>query len=180
MFASLDRFFDTVVAVAEDRATRVGGMSIHAWAFLVMLSVAAMLPGLASVPVMDRDEARYSQASRQMLETGDFVDIRFQDVPRHVKPAGTYWLQAASAWVAGGPEAAKIWAYRLPSFLAALGAVLVTAWLGARIGGGATGLIAGSLMAVSLILSVEARTAKTDALLLLSVVVAQAALWRVL
>ena len=37
MFASLDRFFDTVVAVAEDRATRVGGMSIHAWAFLVML-----------------------------------------------------------------------------------------------------------------------------------------------
>jgi 4-amino-4-deoxy-L-arabinose transferase-like glycosyltransferase len=180
MFATLDRILESVTRVAEDKATLVGGMSIHAWAFLVLISFAALMPGLASVPAMDRDEARYSQASRQMLETGDFVDIRFQDVPRHVKPAGTYWLQAISVSLSGGPEHAEIWAYRLPSFLGALASVLLTAWIGARIGGGRVGLLAGSLLAVSLILSVEARTAKTDALLLASVLAAQAALWRIL
>ena len=46
-----------------------------------------------------------------MLETGDFVDIRFQDVPRHVKPAGTYWAEAASAAIFGGGADAGVWAY---------------------------------------------------------------------
>jgi len=187
MMHTLDRLFDGLADLVDDRTTRVGGISIHGWAFLVLISLAALLPGLASVPVMDRDEARYAQASRQMLETGNFVDIRFQEVPRHVKPAGTYWLQAGSAAMAGGPDKAEIWAYRLPSLLGALIAVLGTAWLGARIAGqgagarpGVVGVVAGTALAVSLVLSVEARTAKTDALLLASVVVAQMALWSLL
>ena len=45
--------------------------------------------------MIDRDEARFAQATRQMLETGDFLRIRFQDEARNKKPAGIYWLQAA-------------------------------------------------------------------------------------
>ena len=180
MLSRLDPVFDRIAVIADEPASRVAGMSVHAWALLLLITCAALIPGLASVPVMDRDEARYAQASKQMLETGDFVDIRFQDVPRHVKPVGTYWFQAATASLAGGPEKAEIWAYRLPSFIGAVVAVVVTAWLGAKIGGGTVGLTAGLLMAVSLIMSVEARTAKTDALLLASVVIAQAALWTLL
>ena len=48
-------------------------------AFIAFL---AGLPGLIAVPVLDRDEARFAQATTQMLETGDYVNIRFQDAPR--------------------------------------------------------------------------------------------------
>ncbi|MFW5833602.1 MAG: ArnT family glycosyltransferase [Pseudomonadota bacterium] len=149
-----------------------------AWAFLLVVAALLLAPGVATIPPMDRDEARYAQASRQMLETGDIVDIRFQEDARHVKPAGTYWLQASSAALFGGAEA-PIGAYRLPSLLAAIGAVLLTAWFGARTFGAAVGLTAALLLASSLVLQVEARTAKTDALLLLAVLTGQIALARI-
>lgn len=157
--------------------TEPGTLAPRQWLLILAVALMALVPGQFQIPAMDRDEARYAQASRQMIETGDVVDIRFQDVPRHVKPIGTYWLQAASAMLVGGTEAG-IWAYRLPSLLAALAAVLMTAWLGARIGGAGTGVVAGVLLATALITGVEARTAKTDALLLVTVVAAQMALHR--
>ena len=61
-----------------------------------------------------------------MLETGDFVRIRFQDEARNKKPIGIYWLQAAAVAAFSSPESAAIWPYRLPSALAATAAVLLT------------------------------------------------------
>ena len=92
-----------------------GGLSVRAWIVLMLVAVLAHLPGLFSIPAMDRDEARYAQASRQMMETGDYVDIRFQGDPRHVKPSGIYWLQVITTQPFGG-EDAPIGAHRLPSF----------------------------------------------------------------
>ena len=164
------------------RLTAEGGdraLTPAAWIALTLIALAAMLPGFTAIPVMDRDEARYSQAARQMMETGDYVDIRFQDDPRHVKPAGVYWMQVASAAPFGGTEA-PVWAHRIPSLISAVIAVLVTAWLGARIFSAPVGVAAGIILAVSLMLQVEARTAKTDAALLASGVVAQAALMMLL
>ena len=152
-------------------------LSPRQWLLVLLIALAALLPGQFQIPAMDRDEARYAQASRQMIETGDFVDIRFQDVPRHVKPIGTYWLQAASAAVFGGADA-PIAAYRLPSLLGALAAVLMTAWFAARLAGPAVGVAAGVVLAVALVTGVEARTAKTDALLLAAILAAQIALHR--
>ena len=77
----------------------------------------AVLTGHQTVPPMDRDESRFAQASRQMVETGDLVTIRFQDELRAKKPAGIYWLQSASAAVFGIDDIAS---YRLPSLLAML------------------------------------------------------------
>ena len=37
------------------------------------LCLCLYLPGLAAIPVTDRDEARFAQATRQMLESGDFL-----------------------------------------------------------------------------------------------------------
>ena len=54
------------------------------------------LPGFFNIPPIDRDEARFAQATKQMVESGDFVDIRFQDDVRYKKPVGIYWLQAAA------------------------------------------------------------------------------------
>lgn len=49
---------------------------------LLLLAALAFAPGFATMPPMDRDEPRFAQASKQMLETGDFVSIRFQDEDR--------------------------------------------------------------------------------------------------
>ncbi|MGO4816513.1 ArnT family glycosyltransferase, partial [Cupriavidus sp. 2MCAB6] len=68
----------------------------RACVFLLLLSLAAFLPGFTSLQPLDRDEPRFAQASKQMLETGDFVDIRFQQEARHKKPVGIYWLQSAA------------------------------------------------------------------------------------
>lgn len=148
------------------------GMTGRAWGVLAIIALIALAPGLTSMPVMDRDEARYAQAASQMLESGDFVDIRFQDDPRHVKPAGIYWMQVVTALPFGGADA-DIFAFRLPSLIGMLIAVFGTAWLGARLFGPQAGLTAGLLLAVALMSQVEARTAKTDAMLLATGVLAQ-------
>ena len=84
-------------------------MAFRPYAAVVSLSLLCcvlFLPGIATLPVTDRDEARFAQASKQMLETGDTIDIRLQDKPRYKKPAGIYWLQAAAVTVAKSAGAA--------------------------------------------------------------------------
>lgn len=142
-----------------------GGLNRYAYLLLVLAALAAMLPGFFSIPAMDRDESRYMQASRQMMESGDFVDIRFQDAARHKQPVGTYWAQVLTTTPFGGADA-PAWAHRLPSLFGILAAIIMTGWLGSRLFSPGVGLAAGIVLAVCLTLQVEARTAKTDALLL--------------
>ncbi len=151
-----------------------GRLPGFAWALLALVSVALFLPGFFGLPPFDRDEARFAQASFQMLESGDYVDIRFQDEARHKKPVGIYWLQTAATALVDGPK--DIWTYRIPSLAGAVVAVLATAWAGARMFGPAAGLLAGLMLASCVVLGVEARMAKTDAVLLATVVIGQAAL----
>src|SRR5438105_15357402 len=95
----------------------------RAVALLVLVSLAAFLPGFFQIPPTDRDEARFAQATKQMLETGEYVDIRFQDEVRYKKPVGIYWLQAGvvkAANALGMPNAQHtIWVYRIPSLIGA-------------------------------------------------------------
>ncbi|TVQ52171.1 MAG: phospholipid carrier-dependent glycosyltransferase [Rhodobacteraceae bacterium] len=143
-----------------------------------LLALVVYLPGQSALPVTDRDEARFAQASRQMLESGDFVDVRFQEAARHNKPALAYWAQAAAAAVAGGPDAG-IAAFRAPSWLAAAGAVALTAWAGIALVGRKAALLGAAGLGACLLLAAEARLAKTDALLLFCCVAALGALARV-
>src|SRR5262245_47407141 len=99
---------------------------------LVLVSLLAFLPGFFQIPPTDRDESRFAQATKQMVETGEFVDIRFQDEVRYKKPVGIYWLQAGvvkTAQALGVPQAiSTIWLYRIPSLIGAIAAVLLTYW----------------------------------------------------
>ena len=114
-----------------------------------------------------------------MFETGNFVDIRFQDQPRYLQPAGIYWLQAASVALFSEPGAREVWAHRIPSLLGATAAVLLTAWIGNLLFGAPAGFVAAVLLAASVLLGVEARMAKIDAVLLAVTLTAQAALARI-
>lgn len=157
---------------AEARA----GARWLALALLLVLALVLFVPGQAGIPPIDRDESRYAVATTQMLTSGDFIDIRFQDEPRHLQPAGIYWLQSIAVSVFSSVEARAIWGFRLVSLAGATLAVLLTGWLAGRLFGAGAGLIAGTLMAVSLLLGVEARMAKIDATMLAVVVAAQSAL----
>jgi len=155
---------------------------LRALVVLAVISLASFLPGFFQIPPVDRDEARFAQATKQMIETGDYVDIRFQEETRYKKPAGIYWLQAAAVEVAeaaGVPHATtNIAIYRLPSLIGAIGAVLMTYWAALAFVSRRAALMAGAMMATSILLGVEARLAKTDAMLLLTSVAALGAMAR--
>ncbi len=133
---------------------------------LVLVCLALFWPGERTIPAIDRDEARFAQASRQMAASGDIVDIRFQDETRYKKPAGIYWLQAASAKLLGEDTDNPIWPYRLPSLLGAIGAVLAIFALGRAMCQSRVAWASALLLAASLLLNVEARLATVDACLL--------------
>ncbi|MCC6918418.1 MAG: glycosyltransferase family 39 protein [Alphaproteobacteria bacterium] len=143
---------------------------------LALYAVIFLAPGFFVVPPLDRDEARFAQASKQMLESGDFVAIRFNDEARNKKPAGIYWMQAASAALFGGPAGAPIWAYRIPSALGAVLAVVFTYLAGAALMDRRAAWTGAALFAVSILLIAEGHIAKTDAMLCAAVTATQAGL----
>lgn len=153
------------------------------YALLALLGLLLWLPGILSLPPLDRDESRFAQASRQMVESGDPVDIRLGQVPRYKKPAGIYWLQSASTVVTGkifhGGETTHIWTYRLPSLLGAIAVAWLTLWCALALAGVEVGLVAGLLMLGTTLLAAEASIATTDAVLLACVLAVQGVLLRV-
>ncbi|MDG4647760.1 glycosyltransferase family 39 protein [Roseibacterium sp. SDUM158017] len=146
--------------------------------WVLVLALVSFSVGLSELPVQDRDEARYAQASRQMAETGDWVDIRFQDAARHVKPVGVYWMQAAVLELTGTTGTDRIWVHRLPSYLMGALTALALVWAGTPLVGRRAAVLAGVMLATVYMLSAEARTAKTDATLLLAIVLAMGVMAR--
>jgi 4-amino-4-deoxy-L-arabinose transferase-like glycosyltransferase len=144
-----------------------------------LVALLAGLPALMLLPPLDRDESRYAQATSQMLETGDFVDIRFQDDPRWKKPVGIYWMQAAAVAITSSVENRDIAPYRIPSILGAMLAAAACAWAGAAMFGQRAGFLAGAILGASFLLSTEAGIAKTDAMLCGAVTLAMAGLARI-
>jgi 4-amino-4-deoxy-L-arabinose transferase-like glycosyltransferase len=159
------------------------GSNRRAAAVLILVALVAFVPGLFQIPPVDRDEAYFAQATKQMIETGDYIDIRYQDDVRYRKPVGIYWLQAGAVNVAsalGLPNArTSIWLYRLPSLFGAIGAVLATYWCALAFVGRRGAVLAALMLLSSAIVGVEARLAKTDAMFLFTVVTAMAVLARV-
>jgi 4-amino-4-deoxy-L-arabinose transferase-like glycosyltransferase len=158
------------------------GSHVRARAVLLTVALLAFLPGFFSIPPIDRDEARFAQATKQMLESGDYVDIRFQDEVRYKKPVGIYWLQAVvvkTASALGFPGAlTTIWLYRIPSLIGSIGAVFLTYWAALAFVSRRAAVLAGLMMASCVLLGIERLLAKTDALLLMTVVAAMGAMGR--
>ncbi len=149
---------------------------------LVLAALALFLPGFFSLQPMDRDEPRFAQATKQMIETGDYVAIRFQDEARNKKPVGIYWMQAAVVGAAdalGVPQArTTIWLYRLVSLLGAVSAVLLTYWTALVFVTRRNAFLAALLFGSTILIGVEARLAKTDAVVLATIMAAMGALAR--
>jgi 4-amino-4-deoxy-L-arabinose transferase-like glycosyltransferase len=150
----------------------------RAIAVLALLCLCLWLPATLSVPPLDRDESRFAQSSKQMLESGDFVNIRFGQVPRYKKPVGIYWLQSATTAIAGLGHKDRIWTYRLASLLGGIAAAWLTFWCARAFATPRTAFVAAGLLASTLLLSAESSIATTDAVLLACTLGAQAVLMR--
>ncbi len=162
---------DMVVRVGDEQRRRVSAPSFtrivdfavgsHPRAIAVLLAIALLcfLPGFFSIPPIDRDEGRFAQATKQMVESGDYIDIRFQDEVRYKKPVGIYWLQAGvvkAAQALGYRQAlTSIWLYRVPSLVGAIGAVLLTYWAALALVPRRAAVLAAVMMASCVLLGIR-------------------------
>ena len=178
---ALPRTFWPVNGLASVLDSAVGS-NRRAVFMLVIASLIAFLPGVFRIPPIDRDEPHFAQKAKQMIETGDYVDTRFQGEAYYTKPVGMYWLQAAvvrTAEAFGVPDARPtIWLYRLPSLFGAAGAVLATYWCALAFVDRRGATLAALMMLGSTVLGAEARLARADAMLLFTVVAAMSVLAR--
>lgn len=151
---------------------------LRAAAALCLLALACFLPGLSTIPPVDRDEARFVEATKEMVQSGNYVDIRMHGVPRYKKPIGIYWIQVAALKISGYGADAPIWVYRVPSVLGGLAAVLLAYWAALPLFGRRAAVVTGVLLCASLALVMEAHLARTNAVLEATVILSMGALAR--
>lgn len=63
----------------------------HGWWILLLLTLLLYLPGTSILPLMDRDEPRFAQATVEMMERGSWSVPYFNGEYRFDKPPLTYW-----------------------------------------------------------------------------------------
>jgi len=115
---------------------------------------------LGAPALFNLDEGAFGEATREMLERGDFLTTYLNGELRFDKPILIYWLQAVSVSLFGLSE----WALRLPSALAA-SAWAVSVYLFARPRLGRDAALAAAVMtATALAVTVIGRAATADAL----------------
>ena len=119
--------------------------------------------GTWNLPLIDRDEPRFAEASREMRERQNYIVPYFNDQYRFDKPPLTYWMQVASYTVFGEND----FAARFPSTIAAaLTALIIFAW-GSRIRDSRTGIWAAVIFTLSLQTFLHAKAAVADMWLVL-------------
>ena len=142
----------------------------------IIIAIIFNFSTLATIPVLDRDEARYVQASRQMIETNNFSTIKFQEEYRSKKPLGIYWLQSffinqTSNVYKITKEQLKvrndpIWKYRIISSITSLASIIILFYLAKKIFTREIAFFSAIILSISLLFVIESHIAKTDAVLL--------------
>jgi 4-amino-4-deoxy-L-arabinose transferase-like glycosyltransferase len=143
-------------------------------AFLAVLALS--IPQAALLPLLDRDEPRFAEASREMVQSGNYVVPTFNGAPRYAKPPLIYWCQTVAYRVFGE----NAFAARLPSLLATAGTALILVTWGMRLGSAQVGLGAGLSYAFCLQTVQQGRVATADALLIFFMTLTAFIGWKIL
>jgi 4-amino-4-deoxy-L-arabinose transferase-like glycosyltransferase len=155
----------TPVALRADLAAHPG------LALLALLGVfASFFLNLGGVPLFDLDEGAFSEATREMLASGDWISTTLNGAPRYDKPVLIYWLQSLSVLAFGQNE----FAFRLPSALCSTAWACLVFLFVRRLRDTRTGLLAALFTATAAGITVIGRAAIADALLNLLIVAANA------
>jgi 4-amino-4-deoxy-L-arabinose transferase-like glycosyltransferase len=135
----------------------------------ILLAAGVYLVGNGAVSLWDRDEPRYAQTSRQMLQSGDWVVPRFLDEPREKKPVFIYWCQASAMEIFG--ESA--FAARLPSAVFMTLTLIALATVLSKATDPLRALLTTFIFATSGLTILAAKMSITDGVLILFVTIAQ-------
>src|ERR1051326_4024176 len=100
------------------------------YAILFFACLLFHIAGTWSLPLIDRDEPRFAEASREMIQRGDYVVPYFNNQLRLDKPPLTYWAQTVSYRMFGQND----FAARLPSAVAAALLAITIPVRGLRLG----------------------------------------------
>jgi 4-amino-4-deoxy-L-arabinose transferase-like glycosyltransferase len=155
-----------ILMPADARVTS-GAPGVNLWPrrgplLLLALTVAlAFFLNLGNAPLFDRDEGAFSEATREMMESGNYVSTTLNGEPRYDKPILTYWVQAVGVGLLGWNE----WGMRLHSALAAVLWVLAVWAFARREWDEPTGWAAGMITATTFWVMIIGRAATADALL---------------
>ena len=152
-----------------------GSSAPAAGSYLLVLACALLLlPTLGLYPLFDVDEGAFSEATRELLQSGDWLSTTLNGAPRYDKPILIYWLQALSVGTLGLNE----FALRLPSAAAALAWIMAIVRFATPRLGSTTALLAGWIAATSLGVMAISRAATADALLNALLAATMFDLWR--
>ncbi|MDQ6626181.1 MAG: glycosyltransferase family 39 protein [Verrucomicrobiota bacterium] len=142
--------------------------AIRKFALVFFASLLFHVAGTWTMPLIDRDEPRFAEASREMMQRGDYVIPYLNNRYRFDKPPLTYWAQIASYRAFGETD----FAARFPTTIAAAAtALLLFAW-GRRIAGERIGLWAALIFTISFQVFLHGKAAVADMWLVLFVTVA--------
>ena len=182
-FSIINKFFSTFCDWLSEFFQK-----LHIFTKIIIVSflvILFFLPGFNAIPPLDRDEARFSQASKQMLEDQNFIVIKFQEELRSKKPIGIYWLQMASASIFGKEN---ISSYRIPNIVASIILVLFFSmfvynisfrYFDFTIASSLTFSFFSSLVIATLLgFAIELKQAKTDTVLLMLCTIQQLIFWK--
>jgi 4-amino-4-deoxy-L-arabinose transferase-like glycosyltransferase len=127
-------------------------LAIFAFSLLLFCS------GTWILPLTDRDEPRFAEASREMLQCGDYIVPHFNGDYRFDKPPLIYWSQAACYKLLGE----NAFAARLPSALFAAGTSLLIFFWARRFTKLETAITAAVIFTTSLQVLANARLSTAD------------------
>lgn len=125
---------------------------------ILILGLVLLLAGNWILPMTDRDEASYSEQSREMIERGDYVVPWFDGKPVYEKPILIYWCQSASYRLFGAND----FTARLPSALFTVATALLLVRWGRKVADNKTAFLAGAIFITGLHVAIIGRSATTD------------------
>ncbi|MBC2593115.1 glycosyltransferase family 39 protein [Ruficoccus amylovorans] len=148
------------------------------WAWLILLIIAALTltGGSATLPLIDRDEPRFAEATIEMMQTDQWVIPYFNGEYRFDKPPLTYWWMRVNYWVFGTTE----FGARLHSMLAGYFCALAIFGFGTRLYDARAGIFAGLGWLTCLQVMIHSRMAVADMPMVLAVILIQWAVWELL
>lgn len=144
---------------------------------IILAAAAVFVAGSWQVCLWDRDEAWYAQASKQMVESGDWLVTKFLEQPRFAKPIFIYWCQAAS--MARFGHFSYEFAARLPSAVAMTLTLCLLAIVLGRAFGPRRAMYTVLVFASSAAVLASAKMCLTDSVLLLFLTAAQMCLFAI-
>ena len=131
------------------------------FAALTIIIIVAFFSALGATPLFDVDEGAFSEATREMIISKNYLTAYLNGAPRFDKPILMYWLQLVSVKLFGINE----FAFRLPSALAGAAWAISIFHVVRKESDNHQAFLAASIMVLSLQVMVISKAAIADGLL---------------